>query len=919
MRKLLNIALLSFIIGGLVLASPTLADSWEYRIELNAKDNSGSSRTYEPVLTGISGENLVDYGYIKSTGLDSRVIEGVTNFPHMVADDEIAFVIPDFDAYSVSTPSFYTGYSPDNSDMEIVIGNDGYVETTDISSMEIGGNTFDLEYDTYINVDRQGTIVYKEDSFVCYSEADGSNITASQLSEADDIDPTGYSDLDSVWSNEANAYDNNAVTAATSSGATVGNWSSYLILTIGACNVESIKFDIDSAGATDEVDIGIYDGTYWYDVYEGTFTDDTTVEKYVQEGVICGATQVRLRLKNGTSDNGAEIDEVDFVVIDEDLSVTATGVSAGAQKINLTSNGTIWGVYLDDNLEDSEGLSASQITANTVLQSSNISVVTNRPQRNNSFYAQGLFWLFYCDSTYLCYRTSANGSSWSAENQILFGYQNEPIAVATDGTNVHYVVATATTLKYRHGVLSDDGSISWTSGEVTALTVSGAITEICLILDSGGYPCVGYCDDSGTDYMEAIRSSTKDGTWNEDIDFTTQFVTSHESIELAPLSNGDVVAVLGDSGTVLTAYLYDSSDDEWDTVEIVSTSLLEQDWQFTVCADENDDVHVVFIESTNEDITYVVRDFDTGSWSSGSEVEVDSSIEATASIDMTYNDTSNELHIFWADETADKVYTMDYNISTTTWDVSPTEFVDESVATIASNQRINAVVNESNNRVLFSYITNAATDNLRVTGYIPGALNVPDTANNWIFMRGDAFPYCEYIKHEVAGVPIVHYQPVTIIESDILVDREGAAQNGTITWGTNEDLTLTIGDTIANVDVVPYGTGDTGAQDTVPTVGLPDNWYADGSNVANLPMYDNFYEVATDLGMSAKTLYMWAGYGIAAAIGLSVLIFTGSGAIALVLILLVLNVFSAATVISGWTVVMIALFGGSILLLAKRV
>jgi hypothetical protein len=65
------------------------------------------------------------------------------------------------------------------------------------------------------------------------------------------------------------------------------------------------------------------------------------------------------------------------------------------------------------------------------------------------------------------------------------------------------------------------------------------------------------------------------------------------------------------------------------------------------------------------------------------------------------------------------------------------------------------------------------------------SVSVPNNANNWVLMQNNVMPYMDYYKHTVGGTLIAWYQPNTMISGTTLPDREGTAQNGTITWGSN--------------------------------------------------------------------------------------------------------------------------------------
>jgi hypothetical protein len=72
-----------------------------------------------------------------------------------------------------------------------------------------------------------------------------------------------------------------------------------------------------------------------------------------------------------------------------------------------------------------------------------------------------------------------------------------------------------------------------------------------------------------------------------------------------------------------------------------------------------------------------------------------------------------------------------------------------------------------------------------------GGLSVNDNANSW-YLYPD--PYWSYYTHTVNSVLIGHYEPNDIIAGTVLPDREGVAENGVITWGSNPaGVTITLG------------------------------------------------------------------------------------------------------------------------------
>lgn len=69
--------------------------------------------------------------------------------------------------------------------------------------------------------------------------------------------------------------------------------------------------------------------------------------------------------------------------------------------------------------------------------------------------------------------------------------------------------------------------------------------------------------------------------------------------------------------------------------------------------------------------------------------------------------------------------------------------------------------------------------------------SVDDNSNDWVISN---LPYFNYYEHTVSDALVVDYEPIAMISSTTLPDKEGTAQNGAITWGSNPaGVTVTLG------------------------------------------------------------------------------------------------------------------------------
>ncbi|MDD3134859.1 MAG: hypothetical protein PHF64_00010 [Methanoregula sp.] len=141
-------------------------------------------------------------------------------------------------------------------------------------------------------------------TFASFRGADAKNtlLCATIDDSVDDWeDPSGYEDSESAWDNETNAYDGDSDTyAATADTIPQGNWSDYLVFTIGPHWSTQVRFDAFTTSAGGElyvaIDVDVYDGSSWTDVYYGAFTNHTATTKTFTGQIV---TKARVRFYNG--------------------------------------------------------------------------------------------------------------------------------------------------------------------------------------------------------------------------------------------------------------------------------------------------------------------------------------------------------------------------------------------------------------------------------------------------------------------------------------------------------------------------------------------------------------------------------------------------------------------------------------------
>ncbi len=158
------------------------------------------------------------------------------------------------------------------------------------------------------------------------------------------------------------------------------------------------------------------------------------------------------------------------------------------------------------------------------------------------------------------------------------------------------------------------------------------------------------------------------------------------------------------------------------------------------------------------------------------------------------------------------------------------------------------------------YINGVEKDSVVLAGS-----SASDNANDWVIMQNNVIPYLDYYKHTVSGILVVHYQPIDMIVGTVLPDREGAAQNGAITWGANP-----AGVSVSLGSMVSSGQPAIGATiEDIPSSVLPEatvsDWFGDGtvggSILAN-PIRPFITMVSDNTDLTEILVWRWMGVAL---------------------------------------------------------
>jgi hypothetical protein len=302
------------------------------------------------------------------------------------------------------------------------------------------------------------------------------------------------------------------------------------------------------------------------------------------------------------------------------------------------------------------------------------------PSNRYTFYANGLFWVFWSDGTNMVYSTSTNATIWATKTTVRACAKTWQFSIWFDGTYVHYVYiinGPSGSFYYRRGAPGSGGTITWSASEQTVATGMTTLFQPFVSVDTDGYVWVGYDGFGGGNYLAyVIKSGNNDGTWGAT---PTGFpYTLHPNgstdwfVQIIPLTSGKMLAVCAtkaaDSYFVVRAW----SGTVWKNYIDVNEDTV-YGWDCSAVA-EGDVVHIVYLQKTVYNIRYVNYTYATDSL--GTKETVQAAVSTTSAPILCRYLATNRLYCFWAGSpTANHIY-YKRRISAV-WDVAATDFLTE--------------------------------------------------------------------------------------------------------------------------------------------------------------------------------------------------------------------------------------------------
>jgi len=817
--------LLSLLLALMLLATPLVvaADTWSYYLEFTVSDNSSTDWTALPIVTGISAQNLIDAGYLDSSGNITNMKEGSYERDYGVATDNITLFIPSLLANQSRTYRFYMNYLPAVAH-KIIVGVDGYFTISDNASLELGDN-FTIEQKGWIDTNSTNDIVFKRDAF--HIITDSGNITAGIIS--------GYTTtIGDILYPES---DNSTAIPNINPGSPVTHFD---------------KVDDSKNSPDDDTTYVKSNGniTTYTDIYNLT---DTTGSGYITSVVVC----IRVKEAGGDGVSAATKIVVDGTTYTASKTPTASYTTFSESYSTNPKTGEEWTWAELDALKAGVSVTGHDYTP-TYVYCTQVFVVVNVVDE----------YTYSADVT-------ATGVS-SGEHTVKTEADGTLLGMGVDtgvGIDLPITDGLVLNLPLHHTDMTGSSLTSKDSNEHTC-TVNGTLWKPNGRYFDGTDDRI-MCGNVAQFQFERTDPFSLE-CWFRTADAGLQVLMSKHRVTGSALG---YQAVINNGGILLSLMNGDNR------CYISGGSGLDDDvFHHLVCTLSGSGVASgshIYVDSTHQ--TPTVIDDDLGA----------NTILNTEEFQISGREGNNDLLTGYVGEVRiyDRVLTdteIQQNYNATKWRYDGT------------------VSGDTSSDTYFQYVL---------------AASVPDNTNDWIVNYNSTMPYLNYYKHYVGGNLVAHYEPTSMISGTTLPDRSGEGNNATITWGSNPaGIEVDVSSITSYQDTTATTAGISGISHKFDEAAEPEGWFVTGTYGGTLTpeLLETFGNAASDIGMPEQSLWLIIWFGVSVAIGLSVMLFTGSILIALMVTIAGLWAGVNANVIDFGLVFLVMVLGLGTFYLAKQ-
>lgn len=199
-----------------------------------------------------------------------------------------------------------------------------------------------------------------------------------------------------------------------------------------------------------------------------------------------------------------------------------------------------------------------------------------------------------------------------------------------------------------------------------------------------------------------------------------------------------------------------------------------------------------------------------------------------------------------------------------------------------------------------------------------GVITIPNNSENWKILNGDSCLYSNYYIHTVSSVEKTRFEPDNLITSTTLEDETGS-NDGTITFGSNPaNITISYNE-FESYDSYYSTISETGS-DNIDSYEEDSDWEVTGTFAGDLTpeIKEVIANAASGIGMEQRALWMLLMFGVAIAVALGVMLFTGSQLLTATTMIALLIYGVQAQVIDGGFVLVIAITTFAIMYLLRH-
>ena len=357
------------------------------------------------------------------------------------------------------------------------------------------------------------------------------------------ISPTGYSDPSLEWQNEQYAYDDNVDSyAITTHMVDPHTWAAELYLTVSSINCSKIRIycNVSIFPSSTTVNISVYKGGTWTEVYSGPPNDYGWQEVSFTQGIV---TQAEIEIYNGLDVKDYEgVIEFDFWRVETEPSTISITLATNPSGCNVSLDGGTWYSaphtwtgLTSGNSHSIQAQSPYTITANQeryVWASWNDSGANPHsvsPTVNTTYTATMTHQ--WCQNASSSYGTPSNNGVWYNNGATASSSVTTPVSGGTGiryandhhtgtgscptgtGSSVSYTITSYSTVTFDQWVTQYYFSVTSTYDSPTGqgwydsgtTTVYSSVTS-----PSSGHNCIGW---TGTGSCPASGSTTNTGTF----------------------------------------------------------------------------------------------------------------------------------------------------------------------------------------------------------------------------------------------------------------------------------------------------------------------------------------------------------------------------------------------------------------------